>query len=236
MLHRLGRRALSQAGRQCLAVQWRCNQDRVRAGLARAASAAASSSTATSEARRDTALLLIDFQRGFITGTWAKQQGGADQVLPIADAAARLADLYATDTVSSLPSLATRFFLQSPDALPPANLDAALSAIPWVSKQGSNVMESGDFAPWLEARIAEGVTTLVVRISTPQAASDAHPHDHVHCQLSPLGSTRRAPTQALHFPTNANLCRRCVAARPHRAYGCHRKQCSVPLQTEACAW
>jgi hypothetical protein len=178
MLHKVGRRTLSQAGRQCLAVQRRGRQGRVRAGLARAASsAAASCSTAASEApmtsRCDTALLLIDFQRGFITGTWAEQQGGAEQVLPIADAAGRLADLYATDTISSLPSLATRFFLQSPDALPPANLDAALSATPWVSKQGSNVMESGDFAPWLEARIAEGVTTLVVRISTPHLAAKA---------------------------------------------------------------
>ena len=187
MLRRVGsvRRALShQAGcPQYLVVQRRDRQCRARVGLLvrAASSAAASPSTSASEAANmalqcDTALLLIDFQRGFITGTWAEQQGGAEQVRPIADAAARLADLYATGMVSRLPSLATRFFLQSTDALPPANLDTALSALPWVSKQGSNVMESEDFAPWLEARIAEGVTTLVVRASAKQAATETHLH------------------------------------------------------------
>jgi nicotinamidase-related amidase len=159
-------------------------------GSGRAAGSTAAARAPAAAAGHDTALLLIDFQRGFITGTWAEEQGlspflprppparplarfpltltfslsgGAEEVLPIADAAARLADLYATSALSSLPSLATRFFLQSPDSLPPANLAAALSEIPWVSKQGSNVMESAAFAAWLEARIAEGVTTLVVR-------------------------------------------------------------------------
>ena len=199
MLQRAARRALCQAGCRCPAYgglrpsvsRGQCMAGAVY-GSGRAAGSTAAARAPAAAAGHDTALLLIDFQRGFITGTWAEEQGlslspflprlyparplacfpltlsfslsgGAEEVLPIADAAARLADLYATSALSSLPSLATRFFLQSPDSLPPANLAAALSEIPWVSKQGSNVMESAAFAAWLEARIAEGVTTLVVR-------------------------------------------------------------------------
>ena len=44
--------------------------------------------------RCSTALLLIDFQQGFITGEWADEQGGAEEVLPIATAAERLAELF----------------------------------------------------------------------------------------------------------------------------------------------
>jgi hypothetical protein len=97
-------------------------------------------------------------------------------------------------------------------------------------------MESGDFAPWLEARIAEGVTTLVVRIYPLRNWPQRRPAGPCAPPVVPVCPTHRAPTQALHFSTNAKLCRRFVAARPHRACGCHRKQCSVPLQTEAFAW
>ena len=144
MLQRAARRALCQAGCRCPVYGglrpsvWRgqCMAGPVY-GSGRAASSTAAARAPAAAAGHDTALLLIDFQRGFITGTWAEEQGlspflprppparplarfpltlsfslsgGAEEVLPIADAAARLADLYAT---TSLPSLATRFFLQS---------------------------------------------------------------------------------------------------------------------------
>lgn len=171
MLHRVGR-------------PLRCQGCRRRVGTAssplpyrdkrrHSSSAAAAAAAAQRPARPHTALLLVDFQRGFITGEWAEEQGGAEQVLPIATAAARLADLYASEKLAAVPALATRFYLQSPDALPPPNLDAAFSSIPWTSKPGSNVTESEEFAPWLEDRLAEGVTTLVVRWTDSPASPPA---------------------------------------------------------------
>ena len=133
-----------------------------------------------------TALLLIDFQQGFITGEWADQQGGADQVVPIATAAARLAELFDSDTLAAVPAVATRFSFSGPDALPPANLDPAFSSIPWLPKASSNIMESEGFAPWLEARLSEGVTTLVVR-RQPNTAVSALPAATLAASAPTLG-------------------------------------------------
>ena len=82
MLQRAMRRGLCQAGCRCPAYGglrrsvWRaqCTAGPVY-GLARAASSTAAARTSAPAAGHDTALLLIDFQRGFITGTWAEEQG-----------------------------------------------------------------------------------------------------------------------------------------------------------------
>ena len=54
-----------------------------------------------------TALLLIDFQRAFVTGYWASHFG-FDQVQPIREAAQQTAKLFESGIVKSIPILSSR--------------------------------------------------------------------------------------------------------------------------------
>ena len=101
-------RAARPARCQCAAIQRRCAPGAIRSSYCRAASSTASAQRVDSvppPGRCSTALLLIDFQQGFITGEWADEQGGAEEVLPIATAAERLAVLFDRCNFSRFPHI-----------------------------------------------------------------------------------------------------------------------------------
>lgn len=112
-------------------------------------------------AKSDVAILLIDFQRAFLDGQWARGYG-LEEVQPIVTAAANTAEAFDRGWLDSVPAIYTRCYLDPPDAEPPDILDAALQPLPWVWKPSANVMEAEGFSDWIEAQMAGGVRTLVV--------------------------------------------------------------------------
>merc|ERR1711879_121533 len=109
------------------------------------------------------ALLLIDFQRAFLDGYWAKHFG-LDEVRPIDRAAKRVATLFSSGRLASIPVLSSRCYLEYPDSEPPEVLHVYLApdSVPWVWKPNTNIMEAEGFPEWLEANLRKGVQTLVI--------------------------------------------------------------------------
>jgi len=109
------------------------------------------------------AVLLIDFQRAFLDGFWARHFG-VHQVAPIRQAAERTAALFAQGVFSHLPVMASRCYLDPPDC---ETVDELVEhyqrhRVPWVWKPDTNITEADGFVEWLDAQMARGIHTLVI--------------------------------------------------------------------------
>ena len=112
--------------------------------------------------------MLIDFQRAFLDGAWAKQHGVASgEMRPIIAAAERAASVLLGQPTSfgAMPIMTTRCYLDGPDSeLPPFLVECLPTDVPFVHKPTMDVMKSADFTGWMERQMdePEGVEVLVV--------------------------------------------------------------------------
>ena len=115
-----------------------------------------------------TALLLIDFQKAFTTGSWAQRFGGESQLQDIARACKEVAKLLdgtegaARMIPSNIPILSTRCYLDGEHDAPFVEGLEVLLEHPCLHKPGTDVTQNSAFEPWLLERVEEGLEVLVV--------------------------------------------------------------------------
>ena len=113
---------------------------------------------------QSTAVLLIDFQRAFLDGGWAKRHGlECGELDPVLQAAERTASALhlvrakeRSASVSALgpgavpiPVMTTRCYLDAPDCEVPPLLSEHLATAPWVHKPTMDVMKAQGFSEWM---------------------------------------------------------------------------------------
>uniref|UniRef100_A0A7S4PTA9 Isochorismatase-like domain-containing protein n=1 Tax=Alexandrium monilatum TaxID=311494 RepID=A0A7S4PTA9_9DINO len=112
--------------------------------------------------RPHTALLLIDCQKAFLTGSWALHFG-LDQVKPIENAFRNTIELLRKpERLAGCAVLCTRCYLDTQEAEFDDDLRPLLDGVPYVWKPTTDVTRNPKFHDWFEERLAAGVRTLVV--------------------------------------------------------------------------
>lgn len=112
--------------------------------------------------RPHTALLLIDCQKAFLDGDWARYFG-LDQVKPIEEAFAKtIALLRRPERLAGCAVLCTRCYTSGEEAEFEDSLRPLLAGVPCVWKPTTDVTRNPKFHDWFRQRLGEGVRTLVV--------------------------------------------------------------------------
>ena len=108
-----------------------------------------------------TCLLLLDFQRAFLDGIWARHFG-LEQVKDIQSASEKVSSLFKSGSLRNIQIICSRCYLDSPDQEPPDVLKVHLANIPHVWKPTMNIMLADGFSKWLDQRLSEGVRQIVI--------------------------------------------------------------------------
>lgn len=129
------------------------------------------------------ALLLIDCQKAFLTGSWA-QYFGLDQVGPIRQAFANtLSLLQQQDSLSDCAVMCTKCYTEGEEADYDDTLRPLLAGVPCIWKPSTDVTINPKFHEWFQKCLSMGVRTLViggctttscVRVSS-QSVREAYP-------------------------------------------------------------
>jgi len=109
-----------------------------------------------------TALILIDCQKAFLSGGWARYFG-LDQVSPIKSAFANTLDLLRSkEKLSGCDILCTKCYTEGDEADFVDELLPFLRDTPCVWKPNTNITQNPRFHDWFKDRLGAGVRTVVI--------------------------------------------------------------------------
>jgi len=126
---------------------------------ARVLTAAAAASTAESAVASRRAMLVIDPQRAFVDGAWARHFGDVEPIIAAFDA---LAVHLASDELAGVALMTTRVPYAPPDDELYASLSPHLREAPQLLKPTTDVTANPRFNEWLCGQINDGVGALLV--------------------------------------------------------------------------